>query len=394
MRPIKPRTALVLTSFCIADIRGGLGPYLSTWLAGVAGWNPLAIGWLNMATTLVLLLFSGPAGALVDAVGRPRRLIVLACLAILAGSLAVLPLRTFWPVLATQIIVFLGGALATPALLALTLGVVGKQAFARQFGLNQAADHGGNMAAALAVTMLSLIIGTAAPFVTLAITALAAIVFTLAIPPSAIDEARARGTREALGPSKSALAVLRDRRVLTVAMAITLFDLGNDQILPLLGQRLASGGDRDPIVWMAVWILVAQMTMVPMSLVGARLAGRGNAVTLLLVSCAVLALRAVLAALTSGPWWVIAIEVLDGVGAGLISVAGPIAITDLTYGSGHTQTAIGGVGALRGLAAAVSAIVGGVVANEAGWTAALAIMAVPPIAALPLLIALMRRSGS
>src|SRR4051794_22840788 len=140
-----------------------------------------------MASTLATLVLSGPAGAAVDLLGRPRRMLVLACFAILAGSLTVLPLRDFWPVLASQLIVSLGGALATPSQTALTLGVVGDHAFPRQFGLNQAADHAGNMAAASAVTVLSLGMGAGAPFVVVGITALAAIVFALCIPLPAID---------------------------------------------------------------------------------------------------------------------------------------------------------------------------------------------------------------
>jgi MFS family permease len=224
-------------------------------------------------------------------------------------------------------------------------------------------------------------------------------IFTLCIPRAAIDEDRARGTDAAPGatvtapPSSAVLAVLSDRRLLMLAAVITLFDLGNDQMTPLLGQRLAVEGNGNPITWIAIWILIAQMTMIPMSLIGARIAERRGAVKLLLVSCVVLAMRAMLAASTSGPWWVIAIQFMDGIGAGLISVAGPIAVTDLTYGSGRTQTALGSLGALRGLAAAVSAIVGGAVATRVGWEAALGMLAVPPIAALPLLIRLMRQQS-
>ena len=179
-----------------------------------------------------------------------------------------------------------------------------------------------------------------------------------------------------------------------MAAVIVLFDLGNDQILPLLGQRQALEGDGDPITWMAIWIMVAQMTMVPMSLVAAWLAKRRGTPELLLISCVVLAFRAVLASIVSGPWWIIVVEVMDGVGAGLISVAGPIAITELTYGGGRTQTALGSLGALRELAAAASALIGGAVATRVGWNAALAIMAVPPVVAIPLLIGIMRRQAN
>ena len=393
---LSPSTLLVMTCFCIADIRGGLGPYLSTWLAGVAGWGPFAIGTLNMAATIVQVFCSGPAGMLVDVLGRPRLMLVLACCAILGGSLAVLPLQSFWPVLTSQVVVFLGGTIATPALTALTLGVVGKRAFARQFGSNQAADHAGNMAAALAVALVALIIGTTAPFVVVATTAVGAIVLTLRIPRAAIDDRRARGREEAHGgatglpPPSSLGELLSNRRLLKLALVIALFDLGNDQILPLLGQRLAIEGDGASITWMAVWILVAQLTMIPMSLIGARVAERHGVIELLVVSCGVLTARAIMSAVTSGPWWVLAIEVMDGIGAGLISVIGPIAITDLTYGGGRSQTALGSVGTLRGAAAAISALVGGVVAGHIGWGAALGAMAMPPLAAIVMLAGIWR----
>src|SRR5437764_10158736 len=92
-------------------------------------------------------------------------------------------------------------------------------------------------------------------------------------------------------------------------------------LLVLLGQRQALEGDGNPIAWMAIWIMVAQMTMVPMSLAAAWFAKRRGTPELLLISCVVLALRAVVAAMVSGPWWVIVVEVMDGIGAGLISVA-------------------------------------------------------------------------
>src|SRR3954470_8463132 len=216
---LDPSTLLIMACFCIADIRGGLGSYLSTWLAGVAGWGPLAIGTLNMAATTVQVFCSGPAGMLVALLGRPRLMLVLACCAILGGSLAVLPSESFWPVLTSQVVVFLGGTIATPALTALTLGIVGKRAFARQFGSNQAADHAGNMAAALAVALVGLIVGTTAPFVIVATTAIAAIVFTLRTPRAAIDDRRARGSEKAHGaatglpPPSSVRELLSDRRL-------------------------------------------------------------------------------------------------------------------------------------------------------------------------------------
>ena len=395
----RSRLGLVATNFCLADIGGGLGPYLATWLAGAAGWDPLAIGSLRLATNVVTLAVSTPAGMLVDRVGRHRRMLACACLCVLAGSLSLLWFRCFWPVLATQVAVALGSALSMPALMALTPGVVGKHGFARQFGWNQAADHVGNMAAASVIAVLSSSIGDIAPFVVLGALSVGTILSVFSIPRSAIDQDRARGHGAAAShdqrgpPPGSVPALLKDRRLLNLLAVITLFNLGNDQLLPLLGQRLAIEGKGDPTTWMAVWILAAQLTMIPMAMIGGHVAGRHGALKIMLASCVVLALRAVLAAATSGAQWGLAVEVMDGIGAGMISVAGPIAVTDLTYGGGRTQTAIGSLTALGGIAAAVSAIAGGAVASWAGWPAALAMMALPPIAAVLLLSRMLRREA-
>ncbi|TXN03998.1 MFS transporter, partial [Methylobacterium sp. WL122] len=76
-----PTTHLALINVFIGDIQGGLGPFLGTWLAEAGSWSPARVG---LVTTLVgfgTLLLSGPFGALVDRVGRPRWLIAAACAA-------------------------------------------------------------------------------------------------------------------------------------------------------------------------------------------------------------------------------------------------------------------------------------------------------------------------
>jgi hypothetical protein len=49
------------------------------------------------------------------------------------------------------------------------------------------------------------------------------------------------------------------------------------------------------------------------------------------------------------PRALMAAEVLDGVSSGLIGVAVPLVVADLTWGSGRTQTALGTLNSLQGL---------------------------------------------
>ncbi len=72
-------------------------------------------------------------------------------------------------------------------------------------------------------------------------------------------------------------------------------------------------------------------------------------------------------------------------GAGLISVAGPAAVTDLTYGGGRTQTAMGIVATVQSLASVLSFTVGAFLAEHISWPTAFGGLALFPLVAVGLL---------
>ncbi|GJE61464.1 hypothetical protein MPOCJGCO_3586 [Methylobacterium trifolii] len=90
-----PTTHLALINLFTGDIQGGLEPFPGTWLAEAGSWSPARVGLVTTPVGFGVLLLSGPFGALVGRVGRPRLLIAAACAAILAGTLLLLPARTF-----------------------------------------------------------------------------------------------------------------------------------------------------------------------------------------------------------------------------------------------------------------------------------------------------------
>jgi MFS family permease len=354
---MSPQVALLAVNFCLADVAGGLGPFLATWLAEVAHWNPAQIGYVITASTIGVMVFSTPAGAIVDRLCRPRLMLGVACAAVVIGTVGLLPLRAFWPILATQSLVAIGGALGAPAVTALTLAVVGKKGFPRQQGNNEASNHAGNVVAAALVAGLTYVVGTAASIAVLAVMAAATAVVLLLIPSDAIDSDRGCGRNQAKegedSPSGSLRVLVRDRRLLVLAASIGLFHLGNAAMLPLLGQKLAQIDNADATKWMAACVIVAQLTMVPIAFAAGRMADKRGARWLLLASCAVLPVRGLIAAFAPGVWWLIPIQILDGIGAGMLSVAMPIAVADLTYGGGRTQTAIGAISTLQGIGGAM-----------------------------------------
>lgn len=139
---------------------------------------------MGLVTTIVglgTLVLNGPAGALADRTGRPRTLLGVACAGILVGTLLLLAARSFTAVLLAQFLAAAGGTVVLPALTSLTLGIVGKPAFPRQQGRNQAFNHGGIFAAALLIGGGAQVLGSGAAFLVLgamAVAALAAIATT------------------------------------------------------------------------------------------------------------------------------------------------------------------------------------------------------------------------
>ncbi len=394
---MSPTLSLMAVNFFLADVAGGLGPFLASWLAQVGHWSAERIGYVTTASGVIIVIASTPAGALVDRLCRPRLLLVFSCAAIVVGTLALLPLRSFVPVLASQSLVALGGAVGAPAMTALTLAVVGKKGFPRQQGNNEAANHAGNVVAAGMVAGLFYLLGASAAIAVLAGMAVATAISLFLIPGEAIDSDRACGRNQLAegekAPNGTLRELMRDRRLLTLIAAIGLFHLGNAAMLPLLGIKLAQHRG-DATSWMALCVIVAQVTMVPIAFLAGRMADRRGARWLLLAACAVLPVRGAVAAFAPGLWWLVPIEILDGMGAGMLSVAMPIAVADLTYGGGRTQTAIGVLTTVQAIGAGVSATLGGVLATRLGWTLAFGGLAIPPVIAFFLLLGLLNQPSA
>ncbi len=99
------------------------------------------------------------------------------------------------PVLAAQFLAS-GGTLLLLAVTALTLGIVGKEAFPRQQGRNQAFNHLGILFAAGLITLGTARFGPAVAFWVLGAMAAAAIAATLAMPGRCLNCRRSFGWKE------------------------------------------------------------------------------------------------------------------------------------------------------------------------------------------------------
>jgi MFS family permease len=138
--------ALTALNFFMADVHGGLGPFLGVFLQA-QHWLPAQIGIVMTIGGIAGMVVTTPAGALVDHTHHKRAIVVTTVIIVTAGSLAILIRPDFAVVSGAQIISGIAAAAIGPALAAITLGLVRQSGFAHQLGRNEAFNHGGNVAA-------------------------------------------------------------------------------------------------------------------------------------------------------------------------------------------------------------------------------------------------------
>jgi MFS family permease len=346
--------ALTALNFLLADVRDGLGPYLAVFLQG-RGWSAVNIGYVLTIGGLAGMLATTPVGALVDATRRKRLVTIGAAVAVTAACLAILFRPSFAVVSLSQILTGAVGAALPAVIAAMTLGIVGPAGFSHQTGRNEAANHAGNVAAAIACAAFSYVAGIEAVFFVMIAMAVGSIAATLAIRESAIDHEAARALDQGAHRGASGVSVLvRTPALLIFGLILMLFHLGNAPMLPLVGQRIEALGLGDAVFWMSAAIIIAQAVMVPMALAAAAIAERYGYAPLLLAALIALPIRGAAAASTAQPWIVVPVQVLDGVGAGILSVVAPALVARILRGTGRFNVGLGAVMTAQGIGASLS----------------------------------------
>jgi MFS family permease len=374
--------ALDAANFFLADVRDGLGPYLAIYLLTVQKWDEASIGIVMSIAAAAGILAQTPAGALIDSTKAKRIFVAAAALLVTAASLTLPWLPDFVPVAATQAAAHAAAAVFAPALAAITLGIFGHGAFTARIGRNESFNHAGNAFAAATAGGLAYGFGPTVVFYLLAANSVASLASVLAVPARAIDHDLARGLHDeaptardgtdgAAHDAPSGFRVLVTCRPLLIfACCAVLFHFANAAMLPLVGQKLALKDANSGTSLMSACIVAAQLVMVPMAmLVGAKADAWGRK-PLFLAGFLILPLRGVLYTLSDNSFWLVGVQLLDGVGAGLYGALFPLIVADLMRGTGHFNIAQGAISTAQGMGAALSTTLAGLVVVHAGYSAA------------------------
>ncbi|WP_271300105.1 MFS transporter [Sphingomonas sp. CV7422] len=386
-------TALQALNFFMADMQAGIGPFLGVFLQQ-RGWTSGPIGTVMSAGGIAGMIMTVPAGAFIDHTEKKRLVVIVTGICTVMASFLILLSQSGWVVTVSQVATAIAGAAIGPAVTGMTLGVVRQRGFNAQNGRNQAWNHAGNMIGAGLSGFLGWKFGMPAIFYLAAAFGVLAIISVLMIPERAIDHQAARGLEngeddddgKSGGQAEGFKTLLANKPMLILAAALACFHLGNGAMLPLYSLAVVGAGKGNAALFTATTVVVAQAVMIVAALVAMKMsAGRGYWLVLL-ISFAALPLRGFLAGTFIEHWGVWPVQALDGIGAGLQSVAVPGLVACLLDGTGRVNVGQGAVMTIQGLGASLSPAIGGWIAQALGYHAAFLILGSFALASLGLWI--------
>ena len=376
-----------LLSFSLADVRDGLGPFLGVYLQG-KNWTPDEIGYVMTVGGLAGMLLTTPLGALADGTRKKRSMLAVVTGMIVLSVMMIFRCHFFPVVAGAQIVQGIMAAAVAPLLTSITLGLVGQKGLAHRLGQNEAWNHFGNFSTAVPGGLAGYYYGIPGVFGVMLVMGLCSVVFVFMINPGLIDYDTARGLeKEKNAVPIPAGSLLANSAIIVTGLILFFFHLGNAALLPLLGQSAVASFKVDPAVYTAATVVIAQLTMIPMALLAAKLAEKRGYGPVFLFALLALPARGLVAGFWHDPWSIVPVQILDGVGAGLIGVATPGIVAKILRGTGHVNMGLGIVMTLQGIGAALSSTVGGLFAYHAGYGAAFLALTVSACCALALFLA-------
>src|SRR5258706_9109068 len=239
-------------------------------------------------------------------------------------------------VLGAQMLHAAGSCVVSPAIAAISLGLVGHAASGERFGRNARFASIGNGLAAAGMGAVGYFWSNQAVFLVTAVLIIPTLITLAQIPANEIDPVRAHG---GLAQGRTGTAALRtlltNRSLLIFAACVTVFPLANAAMLPLMASIVTMRSSAGATILVAGCILVPQNVVAAFSPSVGRWAQRWGRRPILLIGFAALPIRALLFMVVAEPRLLVAVQVLDGICAAVFAVLVPLTIADITRGTGR-----------------------------------------------------------
>jgi MFS family permease len=354
------RHGLDWLNFFLADIQTGFGAFVAFYLADL-GWDKGQVGLALSAGTVAGLISHLPGGAIVDWVPWKRGIAATGIVMIAASALILTFAPTFVLVFVAEILHGVTGGIVTPAIAAISLGLVGRGAMSTRTGRNNAFDAAGNAFTAGAM-------GAAGQYIAKSAIFLGAVIALSFIRSDEIDYARARnaGIGRSAANFQRIFELTKHLRLYVFAGCIFLFQLADATMLPVISEDLAQAKNQSATLLMAGLIVTPQIIAAVLSPWVGYYSEKFGRKPLLLIGFGIEVLRGLLfAADTSYPVLLIG-QCLGGISAAAVTVLTVLMVADMTTGTGRFNLVQGFIGTVIAIAAAISTGASGFLFEQVG----------------------------
>ncbi len=378
------RQGLDWLNFFLADIQTGFGAFVAFYLAEL-GWDKGEVGLALSAGTVAGLIAHLPGGALVDWVPWKRGLAAIGIATIAASALILAFAPTFGLVFFAEMLHGITGGIVTPAIAAISLGLVGRGAMSTRTGRNTAFDAAGNALTAGAMGAAGQYIAKSAIFLASAALCIPALIALSFIRDDEINYARARnaGIGNRAMNFQRVFDLTKNLSLYIFAGCIFLFQLADASMLPVISEDLAH--QQSASLLTAGLIVIPQIFAAVLSPWVGYHSEKFGRKPLLLLGFGVEVLRGLLFAFFTGYPVLIAGQCLGGISAAAVTVLTVVMIADLTTGTGRFNLVQGFVGTVIAVAAAISTGASGFVFEQLGRVSGFVILSAAALAATVLL---------
>jgi MFS family permease len=359
-------------NFLLADVRGGLGPYVGVFLTAEHGWSPTMAGLVSTVGGWLGLVAQTPIGAWLDRANRKRVAMQCGLLVLSVGAVVIAIFPSFWPVLLAHGAMQVVSGVFEPAVAALTVGLCTREVLTARMGRNAAWSRAGNIAAAILSGLIAWQFSARGVFLQVPVLAGFAAATAMTIPYSKVDLRRARGLEPdgATEAPQAWMTVLRNRRLLVFAVCSFLYELADAPLLTLVGQKLGSDRPGAGIMLTSALIIASQAGMLAASILVGKRADRLGYRWLMVFGFAMLPAQGVLTVLSGSLTYLIAVQVFGGVGTGLFAALTPIWLADATRGTGRYNLSQGAMATMRGMGATTSGLMSELTVEHLGYVPA------------------------
>ena len=359
------RYGLDCLNFLIGSIQTSMGTFVAFYLADL-GWSKESVG-LALATGQIAgVVGQIPGGAITDAIPWKRGFAAVGILMSMGAAviLAIAPL--FALVFVAQALDGLTAAIVTPAVAAISLGLVGRRGMSSRTGRNFRFAAAGIAITALAQGLIGSYVSKNAIFLVTAILCALALAALSYIRPNEINYARARNASAADGARFQSLGqLIRNRPLLAFVFCLMLFQFA-DASTVLLSQEIGKSKAANASLQISGLIISTQLVVMLLAPWVGYLSEEYGRKPLLLLGFGVEVMRSVLLAVTTDYSFMLVGQVLDGVTSAIVEVLAIVIITDLTARTGRFNLVGGAVTMLSGIASSLSVAASGFIFGAVG----------------------------